>query len=226
LLKVIFEVNKSVIAYVMQLRGIGDFQVSEEEWNRLLKGVYDGKNKLSVSKAIEVLDDEYVTAERLREIVEQRWRTCESEVLAWLKELTKVNFKEPTVKVCVVPLAAGLTPFKNIPLIVVGKIRKGWDYPETIAHELAHVLFNQNFDFENNVEHPYVQLIEEEIAVRLGVRRKYFDYEVPAFADWVHKAQQKEKAWKRYLQHIEDFSDISQLIKENEETKIAKSSSA
>jgi hypothetical protein len=219
LLKVVFEVNKLVIAYVMQLRGIRDFQVSEEEWNRLLKGVYDGKDKLSVSKAFEGLDDECVAAERLREIVEQKWRTHEREVLAWLKELTRVNFKESTVKVCVVPLAAGLTPFRNVPLIVVGKIRKGWDYPETIAHELAHVLFNQNFDFENRVEHPYVQLIEEEIAIRLGARSKYFDYEIPAFADWVHKAQQKEKAWRWYLQHIEDFSDISQFIEKNEQTK-------
>jgi hypothetical protein len=77
-------------------------------------------------------------------------------------------------------------------------------------------LFNQNFDFESEVAHPYVQLIEEEIAVRLSVRARYFDYEIPAFAEWVHKAQQKEKAWKQYLQSIGEFSDISQFIKECE----------
>ena len=109
--------------------------------------------------------------------------------------------------------------FKNIPLIVIGKIRKGWGYPETIAHELAHVLFNQNFKLKSQVEHPYVQLIEEEIAVRLGERSKYFDYEIPAFADWVHDAQQRERAWKHYLQNIEDFEDISGFIKETEKQK-------
>jgi hypothetical protein len=142
----------------------------------------------------EGLDEEYLTAGTLKEVVEKEWRRREKNVLAWLKELTKVNFKEPTVKVCVVPFAAGQTPFMDIPLVVVGKIRKRWGYPETIAHELAHILFNQNFDFESEVEHPYVQLIEEEIAVRLGVRSRYFDYEIPASAEWVYKAQQKEKA--------------------------------
>lgn len=69
------------------------------------------------------------------------------------------------------------------------------------------------------MEHPYVQLIEEAIAVRLGARSKYFDYEIPAFAEWVHKAQQKERAWRRYLQQIEDFRDISQFIERNEEIR-------
>jgi len=142
-------------------------------------------------------------------------------VLAWLQELTRVGFRDQTVRVCVVPFASGQTPFRDIPLIVVGNIRKGWRYPETIAHELAHVLFNQNFKFKSDVEHPYVQLIEEEIAVRLGARAKYFDYEIPAFAEWVHKAQQMEKAWRRYLQHIEDFKDIPQFIKENEQQEKA-----
>ena len=203
----------------MQQRGMKDFQVSGEKWNRLLRGVYDGKEKLLANKILEGLDEEYVTAGKLEQVVEKEWRRHEKKVVAWLKELTKVEFKEPTVKVCVVPFAAGEIPFRNIPLVVVGKIRKGWGYPETIAHELVHILFNQNFNFENDVEHPYVQLIEEEIAVRLGARSKYFDYEIPAFAEWVHKAQQKEKAWRRYLQSIADFSDISQFIEENEETK-------
>lgn len=203
----------------MQQRGMKDFQVSGEKWNRLLKEVYDGKEKLLANKILEGLDEEYVTAGKLEQVVEKEWRRHEKNVVAWLKELTKVDFKEPKVKVYVVPFAAGEIPFRNIPLVVVGKIRKGWGYPETIAHELAHILFNQNFNFESEVEHPYVQLIEEEIAVRLGARSKYFDYEIPVFADWVHKAQQKERAWRRYLQQIEDFRDISQFIEENEEIR-------
>jgi hypothetical protein len=214
--KIVFEVDKLAIAYIMQLRGIRDFGISMERWNRFFKGVYNEKDKLFVDGINEGLDEEYVTVCRLKEIVEKEWRRREKNVLTWLKELTKVDFKEPTVKVCVVPFAAGQTPFRDISLVVVGKIRKGWGYPETIAHELAHISFNQNFDFESEVEHPYVQLIEEEIAVRLGVRARYFDYEIPAFAKWVYKAQQKEKAWRQYLQSIGEFSDISQFIKENE----------
>lgn len=220
LVKIVFEVDKLAIAYVMQLRGIQDFGVSRSKWNRFFRDIYDEKDKPLVRRIQNGLEDEHVEAEWLKGIVEKEWRQHEKNVLAWLKELTKADFKESTVRVCVVPFAAGQTPFKNIPLIVVGKIRKGWGYPETIAHELAHVLFNQNFEFKNELEHPYVQLIEEEIAVRLGVRSKYFDYEIPAFAGWVHKAQQKEEAWKHYLQHIKDFKDISQFIREDEKEKI------
>lgn len=215
--KIVFEVDKLAIAYIMQLRGIRNFGVSRKKWNKLLRKIYNEKDKLLVTEIQKELKEEYAAAEKLKEIVEKEWRRYEKYVLTRLKELTKVGFKEPTVRVCVVPFGAGQTPFKNISLIIVGKIRKGWGYPETLAHELAHILFNQNFKFKSDVEHPYVQLIEEEIAVRLGARSKYFDYEIPAFAEWVRKAQQKEKAWRYYLQHIEDFKDISQFIKENEE---------
>ena len=217
MVKIVFEADKLAIAYIMQLRGIRNFGISRQEWNKLFRGAYNEKAKLLVEEIKKGLNKEYAVAEKLKKIVEKDWTRHEKNVLAWLKELTKVDFKEPTVKVCVVPFAAGQTPFKNIPLVVVGKIREGWGYPETIAHELAHILFNQNFHFKNETEHPYVQLIEEEIAFRLGARSKYFDYEIPAFADWVRKAQQKEKAWKRYLQYIEDFKDISQFIEEDEE---------
>ena len=217
MVKIVFEADKLAIAYIMQLRGIRNFGISRQEWNKLLRGAYNEKAKLLVEEIQKGLNKEYAVAEKLKKIVEKDWTRHEKNVLAWLKELTKVDFKEPTVKVCVVPFAAGQTPFKNIPLVVVGKIREGWGYPETIAHELAHILFNQNFHFKNETEHPYVQLIEEEIAFRLGARSKYFDYEIPAFADWVRKAQQKEKAWRRYLQYVEDFKDISQFIEENEE---------
>ena len=71
------------------------------------------------------LRQEHEAAEKLRVVVEKNWRRYEKNVLAWLKELTRVDFKEPTVRVCVVPFGAGQTPFKDIPLIVVGKIRKG-----------------------------------------------------------------------------------------------------
>lgn len=130
--------------------------------------------------------------------------------------MTKVDFRTPKVRVCIVPFAAGQVPFKDLPLIVVGKIRQGWGYPETIAHELAHILFNQNFQLEDEVEHHYIQLIEKEIPVRLDARSKYFDYLIPDFADWAHKAQQREKAWRHYIQHIEVFKDLSQFIIESE----------
>jgi len=220
LVTIVFEVDKVAIAYIMHLRGIEDFGISRAMWNRLLKRIYDEKDELLLKEIKARLRDQYRAAEKLKEIVEKEWRLHEKNVLAWLKELTKVDFKEPTVRVSVVPFGAGQVPFKDIPLIVVGKIRKGWGYPETIAHELAHILFNENFRFKSQVEHPYVQLIEEEIAVRLGARSKYFDYEIPAFAEWVLKAQQKEKAWKHYLRHIEDFKDISEFMKENEKQQM------
>jgi hypothetical protein len=223
LVKIILEVNKLVIGYIMQLRGIKGFGIDRSKWNRLFRGVYDEKDEWLIKQIKTELEKEYVSAEELKKVVEKEWRRHEKNVLAWLKELTKADFKEPTIKVCIVPFAAGQTPFKNIPLIIVGKIREGWGYPETIAHELAHVLFNQNFHFRNEVEHPYVQLIEEEIAVRLGARSKYFDYEIPAFAEWVYKAQQKERIWRHYLEHVEDFKGIFQFIEENEETNKHKS---
>ena len=219
MVKIVFEVDKLVIAYIMQLRGIRNFGISTAKWNRFFRGVHDEEDKTFIKEIQGGLDEEYVAAEKLKQIVEKEWRRNEKNVLTWLWELAKVDFRKPTVKVCVVPFAAGEIPFTNIPLVVVGKIREGWGYSETIAHELAHILFNQNFRFKNESEHPYIQLIEEEIAVRLGVRSKYFDYEIPAFADWVRKAQQKEKAWRRYLQHIEHFKDISQFIEENEEIR-------
>lgn len=78
--------------------------------------------------------------------------------------------------------------------MIVGK-SKGWNYPEIVAHELTHILFNQNFNFGSEIEHPYVQLVEEEIAVRLGVRKNYFDYHVPDFAVWIHKAKRMKRTW-------------------------------
>jgi len=104
--KIGFEVDKLVIAHIMQLRGTRDFGISMERWNRFFRGVYNEKDKLLVDGINEGLDEEYVDAGRLKEIVEKEWRRHEKNVLAWLKELTKVNFKEPTVKVCVVPFAA------------------------------------------------------------------------------------------------------------------------
>lgn len=189
-----------------------DFEVDRGRWNRIFKGIPNEEDELLIREIKRGLDGEYVIAEKLRKIIEDKWSKRESDVLFWLKELTGVGFKEPTVRVCVVPFNAGQTPFKDISLIIVGKIRKGWDYPETIAHELAHILFNQNFTFDNEIEHPYIQLIEEEIAVRLGARSKYFDYEIPAFAEWVHKAKEEEHAWRHYRQHIEDFKDLAQFI--------------
>jgi hypothetical protein len=217
MVKIVLEVDRLAIAYIMQLRQIKDFGISEEKWNNLFRGIYGEKDQLLVKEIQTGLEKEYMSAEKLKGTVAKQWRQHEKKVLNWLKELTKVDFKTPTVKVCIVPFTAGRTPFRDIPLIIVGEIRRGWGHPETLAHELTHVLFNQNFCFRSEAEHPYVQLIEEEIAVRLGVRARYFDYEVPSFAGWVHKAQKIEKIWRHYLRHIDDFRDISQLIEENEE---------
>lgn len=217
MVKILFEVDRLVIACIMQQNGIKDFGISSEKWNRILQGVCRKKDMMRIDEFRKELDEEQALATTLKETVEKKWRQNEQKVLAWLKELTRVDFRESTIRVCVVAFRAGQVPFRDIPLIVVGRIREGWGYPETITHELAHVLFNQNFRLPDEVTHPYVQLMEEEIAVRLGVRAKYFDYDIPAFAEWVRKARQKEKAWKQYLLHIKRFKDISQFIRENEE---------
>ncbi len=203
----------------MQTKAVKDFGINREEWNTLLRNMYENQPNPLVDRIQDDLEEEYAAAQQLKPTVESEWKQHEKNVLTWLKELTNWDFKEPTVKVCVVPFPAGQTPFRNIPLIVVGNIRKGWRYPETIAHELAHILFNQNAMLESEIEHPYVQLIEEEIAVRLRARARYFDYEIPSFADWAHKAQKKEDSWKRYLKHTRDYRDIAEFIKENENTR-------
>ena len=213
MVKIIFEVNKLAIAYIMQLRKIRDFRVGRKRWNRLLRGTQTEGDEFIIREVEKGLELEYAASENLKEVVEEEWMEHERDVLAWLKELTKVTFTEPVVRLCVVPFNAGQTPFKDVPLIVVGKIREGWGYPETIAHELAHILFNQNFSFEDEKEHPYIQLLEEEIAIRLGARSGYFDYEIPAFAEWVHEAREEEDAWRHYLQNIGDYEDIAQFIR-------------
>lgn len=216
MVKIVFQVDKVAIAYTMQIKGVRDFGISTEEWNKLLAKTDGNKYKASVNEIQNGLKDEYIAAQPLKRIIETEWMLHEENVLAWLKEMTRLDFKKPTISVCVVPFQAGMTPFRNLPVVVVGKIRTGWGYPETLAHEFAHVMFNQNLKFDSEIEHPYVQLIEEEIAVRTGARSKYFDYEIPSFAKWVHKAQQKEKSWKQYLSHIEDHKDIAEFIRENE----------
>jgi hypothetical protein len=206
--RVNFEVDKLAIAYVMQLRGIKDFGINRSMWYRIFKDIYSQSELAIIRKIQSKLRKESDKAEQLKKSIEKKWRLHERKVLDWLREITHVDFKAPIIRICVVPFGACQTPFKDIPLIIVGRIRKGWDYPESLAHELTHILFNQNFDFESEVEHPYIQLIEEEIAVRIGSRPKYFSYKIPDFADWAKKARQKEKAWKHYLQHISDFKDI------------------
>jgi hypothetical protein len=216
LVKIEFHVDKAVIAYIMQQKGISDFGISAKKWNRLLRRDPRSEADHFVQKIQKNLNVESSEAEQLKSVIEKKWRQNENDVLLWLRQLTKTDFRTSAVRVCIVPFPAGQVPFRDLALIVVGKIRQGWDYPETIAHELAHILFNQNLKLGDEVEHPYVQLIEEEIAVRLGVRSKYFDYDVPSFAEWVRKAQQREKAWKHYAHHTQEFKNISQFISENE----------
>jgi len=201
----------------MQTNGIRDFGINREEWNKLLAKTYENKYKALVNEIQDGLKDEYIAAQPFKRLVETEWRRNEESILAWLKEMTRLDFKEPTINVCIVAFRAGMAPFKNLPLVIVGKIREGWGYPETLAHEFAHVLFNQNLKLDSELEHPYVQLIEEEVAVRLGARSKYFDYDLPSFAQWIHKAQLKEGPWKHYLAHIEDYKDIAEFIRENED---------
>lgn len=213
---VIFEVNELAIAYALQRRKIRDFGINRSRWNKLFKGILDADDESFLNELKGNLEKECLEAEKLKGKVEEKWRRHEQQILSWIRDITKVDFKEPDVRVCVVPVVAGLNPFRDIALIIVGKIRKGWDYPETIAHELVHVLFNQNFNFDPEIGHPYIQLIEEEVAIRLGVRQRYFDYEIPSFATWIQKAKQRERAWKRYLRHIQEYEDISEFIRENE----------
>lgn len=216
MVEIVFQVDKVAIAYTMQTNGVRNFGISTREWNTLLARTHGNKYKALVDEIQNDLKDEYIAAQPFKRIVETEWMRHEENVLVWLREMTRLGFKEPTINVCVVPFQAGMTPFRNLPLVVVGKIREGWGYAETLAHEFAHILFNQNLKMPNEIEHPYVQLIEEEIAVRLGARSKYFDYDIPSFAKWVHKARQKEKSWKQYLAQIEDYQDISEFIRENE----------
>jgi hypothetical protein len=218
LVEVKFQVDALVIAYIMQERGIKDYGISLEKWKELLKKASIQEVDEFVRKIRKELTAESFEAEHLKVAIKKKWSQHRKNVLTWLRQLTRVSFRTPEVRVCVVPFAAGQVPFKDLPLIIVGKIRQGWDYPETIAHELAHILFNQNFKLENEVEHLYIQLIEEEIAVRLGARSKYFDYQVPDFAGWVRKAQQREKVWKHYVQHVTEFRNVSQFIVETEKT--------
>jgi len=109
LVEIVFEVDDLAIAYIMQLRGLEDFGVSRAAWNRLLKGFRNEKDKLLLKEFGAKLRQEHEAAEKLRVVVEKNWRRYEKNVLAWLKELTRVDFKEPTVRVCVVPFGAGQT---------------------------------------------------------------------------------------------------------------------
>lgn len=213
MVNIIFEIDKLAIAYIIQLRKIRDYGVKRTKWRNLFKGTLNEEDEYLIRNIETSLESEYAASRKIMETVEEKWLEHGRNIINWLRELTKVEFRQPSVRVCVVPYNAGQTPFKDIPLIIVGKIRGGWDYPETIAHELAHVLLNQNFDFDDEIEHPYIQLIEEEIAVRLGARSEYFDYEIPEFARWVHKAKEEEQAWREYLEHLDDYKDISEFIR-------------
>ena len=71
LVRVVFEVDKLVIAYVMQLWRIEGFGISRRKWNRLFKGVYDEKDELAVKNIRAGLKQEYATAEKLKKTVER-----------------------------------------------------------------------------------------------------------------------------------------------------------
>lgn len=115
------------------------------------------------------------------------------------------------IRICVVPFQCSQVPFPGLSFIFLGRIQKGWHYPETIAHELAHILFNYYTDFSTGEVHPLVQLIEEEIAVRLGHRPAYFAYDIPPGAGWVRTAQKMVDTWDYYLNHKEEYKSIVDL---------------
>ena len=67
-------------------------------------------------------------------------------------------------------------------------------------------------DFSTEEVHPLIQLIEEEIAVRLGNRSASFAYEIPSGAHWVKKAQEMEDIWEEYLKEKDFYRNIADLV--------------
>jgi hypothetical protein len=112
---IIFEVDKSAIAYIMQLRGIEAFTVSRYAWNRHLKGTYDPSGLADIKNIESRVEKESDEAEHLKDFIERKWRLHEQTILTWLKEITQVDFKAPVVRVCVVPLGACQAPSKDLP---------------------------------------------------------------------------------------------------------------
>lgn len=216
MVSIVFDADPLVTAYSLQRKGVKDFDIHQTEWHRLFKYTRSQAAEKARERLKRELTEECETAKELLPRAEREWRACEKRVVGWIKEMTKLDFKSRRIRVSIVAFPSGVVPFKDIPLMIVGKSR-GWNYPETIAHELAHIVFNQNLDLSPEVEHPYVQLVEEEVAVRLRVRSGYFAYLIPDFADWVKRAQRIKPAWLYYLDNLDEFHAISDFIKKCED---------
>lgn len=208
-----FEVTEAGIAYAMQRRGIRDFALSYGEWEKIFSS-----NQSSVKKKLQLAMREHfediTRAHQMCSNIEKEWKKNEARVLVWIEDLTGFLYKTPNVSIFIVPYMFAETPFKSLPLVILGKIRKGWGYTETIAHELTHIIFNQNSNLGSSMTHPFVQLIEEEIALRCGVRRSYFDYEIPQFAEWIWRAKRIKGQWDCYLRDKNNYHDIAEFIRE------------
>jgi len=66
LVEVIFVVNDLATAYIMQLRGIRSFGISDENWNKLLRKVCEGKDGSLIKEIADELTEEHVKAEKLK----------------------------------------------------------------------------------------------------------------------------------------------------------------
>lgn len=202
------DVNNAAIGYVADKKGVLSFGLSWGEWEELFFDVtHPEKNHIEASIPPNLKKE----ALDLKSCIEDEWYTHEKKVVTWLEELTKWSFPQILVHICVVPFQCSQVPFPGLPLIFLGYIAKGWHYPETIAHELAHILFNFYTNFSTGRAHPYIQLIEEEIAVRLGHRSSYFAYNIPPEAHWVKTAQEMITIWKDYLDHERKYKTIADL---------------
>jgi len=208
-----FVVNSLAIGYAADLRGELSLGLPWAEWKEIFTAPHNLKKKHIEAMIPQSLKKE---AHTLKSGIEDTWRTDENKVLNMLEKLTKWKLPDLTVRICVVPFHCSRVPFPGIPLIVLGYIRGGWHYPETIAHELAHILFNYYTDFDTARVHPFIQLIEEEIAVRLGLRSGYFAYDIPPEALWIKRAQKMLTIWKEYLAHGDKYNNITDLVNNEE----------
>lgn len=221
MISLVFDADPLATAYTLQRKGIKKSEIDDTEWYMLFKNYKSRFANEWREHFRRKLSSECEDANRLVPKAEKKWRACERRVVRWIKDMTKLDFKSAQIRVSIVSFASGVVPYRDIPLMIIGE-SKGWDYPETIAHELAHILFNQNFDLDPEVEHPFVQLIEEEVAVRLGVRDNYFDYVIPDFAHWVRRAREIKPDWLHYLAGLDEFRDIGDFIREHQNTSLKK----
>ncbi|UCH57278.1 MAG: hypothetical protein JSV18_08100 [Candidatus Bathyarchaeota archaeon] len=109
----------------MQLREIRDYGVDRGRWRNLFKEKKGEEDEFLFRELEASLKAECCAASKIKKVVEEKWLEHGEKIIKWLRDLTKIEFKQPLVVVCVVPFNAGQTPFRDIPLIIVGRIREG-----------------------------------------------------------------------------------------------------